>query len=348
MGKSKIEWTDVVWNPVVGCSKVSDGCKNCYAERMTARFRKDYLPWTLQNAAHNVVLRPAKLNEPRYWKKPRRIFVNSMSDLFHEQVPDEFIYSVFQVMTSTPWHTYQVLTKRPERMQRLVSESAPNIWLGVSVEDQRAADERIPILLQTPAAVRFLSCEPLLGPIDLAEAGNNACVEWWENRGIDWVIVGGESGPGARPMHPDWARSLRDQCLGQAQFFFKQWGEWIGDSQIQRDNPMQWPRFGKVHFGGLNVRGEWHEGEYSQPMGECMYRVGKFSAGRLLDGRTWDEMPDLTPSPSPTRGGEQAERGVCQVCGCTDMRACPGGCSWVNDEHTLCSKCAEVHWEVVK
>lgn len=313
---TKIQWTDETWNPLAGCSVVSAGCKNCYAMRMAHRLeamgQAKYQGLTRVvngNAVWNgrVNLDEAALNIPKRWTKPRRVFVNSMSDLFHDSVPDDFIYSVFTTMSQTPQHTYQVLTKRPERMCELLNQwnkpdaviNLPNVWLGVSVENQDAADERIPLLLMTPATVRFLSCEPLLGPVSITDQ------EYWDwryaygfypkgmfRKPIDWVIVGGESGSNARPMHPDWAKGLRDQCIeAEVPFFFKQHGEWIGDSQIQRDNPMQWPMFGKAHFGGLNAQGEWHEGEYSQSMGECMYRIGKHGAGRLLDGRTWDEYP---------------------------------------------------------
>lgn len=252
---TSIEWTDVTWNPVTGCSKVSPGCAHCYAERVTHRFNRDALPWTPANAAVNVVLHPERLDAPLHWRKPRRVFVNSMSDLFHENVPDEFIARVFAVMALSPWHTYQVLTKRPELMHAYMTDFAlrvnahgwpegvpmaprfranglpnavdwplPNVWLGVSVENQHWADERIPLLLQTPAAVRFVSCEPLLGPVDLSRwMGCNdpgCCTPW-----LDWVIVGGESGPKARPMDLAWARSLRDQCrAASVPFFMKQLG----------------------------------------------------------------------------------------------------------------------------
>ncbi len=329
--KSKIEWTDVTWNPVTGCSKVSDGCKNCYAERMTARFRRDHKPWTLANAAHNIKLHSDRLSIPMCWRKPRKVFVNSMSDLFHELVPDVFIKDVWRVMEDLPQHTFQVLTKRPERMMQFfrdwVRGSLPdNVWVGVSVENQKAADERIPLLLQTPAAVRFLSCEPLLGAIDIKRwlvkwslmtpqgvefiptIGNpNPPKEWTENAGIvlcnpkiDWVICGGESGPDARPMHPDWARSLRDQCKDAGvPYLFKQWGEWLPDSQTQRDNPAHYPAFAKAGFGALGIHGEWTPDMYTLQAGECMYKLGKHAAGRILDGRTWDEYPQTAKEVQP-------------------------------------------------
>lgn len=239
MSDTKIRWTEAVWNPVTGCTKVSPGCKHCYAERMAKRLagRNGY-----PAAPHqfDVTLHPDKLTEPLHWKKPRRVFVNSMSDLFHAQVPDEFIENVFGTMFISPFHTFQILTKRPQRMFEFViahyerhamTGVYPNIWLGVSCEDQKTADERIPLLLQTPAAVRFVSAEPLLGPIDLEAylmkryVSGRATYESVGNPWLDWLIVGGESGPHARPMDLEWARSLRGQCHAtQTPFFFKQTG----------------------------------------------------------------------------------------------------------------------------
>lgn len=210
---TEIEWCDETWNPVTGCTKVSPGCDHCYAERVTERFRG-------KGAFERVTLHPKRLEKPLTWQKPRKVFVNSMSDLFHEQVPDTFIGTVWQVMAETPRHTYQILTKRHARMRAFLRqwpnyEPLPNVWLGVSVEDQRWAGVRIPALVDTRAAVRFLSCEPLLGPIDLTP--------WLPN--IGWVIVGGESGPDARPMDPVWVRDLLDQCQeAGVPFLFKQWG----------------------------------------------------------------------------------------------------------------------------
>lgn len=248
--KSKIEWTDATWNPVTGCTKVSEGCRHCYALTFAERWRGT--PGHYFENGFDVQLRPNKLDEPMRWKRPRKIFVNSMSDLFHKDIPDDYIRQVFDVMAQTPQHTYQVLTKRPERMMEFVNgynpenlapHPLPNVWLGTSVENQKAADERIPFLLETPAAVKFLSCEPLLGPLDFRK------VPGFNRRDLNlsnwWIIVGGESGNGARPMEADWARSIRDQCkIAGVPFFFKQWG-------------------------GVN----------------------KATAGRELDGRTYDEMP---------------------------------------------------------
>ncbi len=216
--RSKIEWTDATWNPMRGCTKISPGCTHCYAETLAERFRgvKGH-PFE-----HGFDLRlvPDKLGDPIRWNAPRRIFVNSMSDLFHEGVPDEYIEKVCRVMLAAHWHTYQVLTKRADRMARLLrgplrrAAEAPHIWWGVSVENRKHGLPRIARLRAARPSVAFLSIEPLLE--DLGEMNL---------RGIHWVIVGGESGPGARPMAPDWVRSVRRQCrAAKVPFFFKQWG----------------------------------------------------------------------------------------------------------------------------
>jgi protein gp37 len=254
--KTGIQWTDATWNPVTGCSKVSPGCANCYAEtmaltRLTGKPGYPGLPWTPENAAENVVLRPDRLDQPLRWRQPRRVFVNSMSDLFHEQVPDEYIGRVWLTMMKARRHTFQVLTKRPERMRDYLIDDdwqtarrlgpagpgkawvAPNVWLGTSIENDRWTS-RADHLRETPAAVRFLSAEPLLGPLPSLDL-----------TGIDWLIVGGESGAKHRPIDPDWVRDLRDRAVAAGvAFFFKQWGG----------------------------------------------RTPK-ARGRLLDGRTWDEYP---------------------------------------------------------
>lgn len=236
-----IEWTEATWNPVTGCDWVSAGCDNCYArtlaKRMKAmgnvRYQKDGYDRALKRTTpgFGITLHRDKVDEPRRWTKPRVVFVNSMSDLFHESVDDEFILEVWETMRATPRHTYQILTKRPRRMlhwvRRNVDDGYPvlsNVWLGTSVENQEWAEKRTPLLLQTPAAVRFLSCEPLLGPVDITQLiGRRA--EDRTGGSLDWLIVGGESGPGARPMNADWVRSIRDQCVRhQVAFFFKQWG----------------------------------------------------------------------------------------------------------------------------
>lgn len=367
-----IEWTDATWNPIRGCSRVSEGCRHCYAETVAARFSGPGQPYA---GLARFVDRPDGTREARWtgkvklvedqlltplrWQRPRRIFVNSMSDLFHENISDDTIDRVFAVMALAHWHTFQILTKRPERMRQYFAETwqpaparqlmvagetislaaetrpgdrwdqvdhaidgltqdsifdqgrfwtpegdligrpawprrpLPNVWLGVSVEDQDAADERIPLLLDTPASVRFISAEPLLGPVDLIRAGGVPKVHHHPdnvpspalgalvraavrhlNPGrqlLDWVIAGGESGPGARAMQIGWARSLRDQCeAAGVAFFFKQWGEWapIRDepaSETQEDE--------ELRGVGKSIGGEY------------MRRVGKRAAGSLLDGR---------------------------------------------------------------
>jgi protein gp37 len=274
---TKIEWTDATWNPIRGCTRVSEGCRNCYAEVMAARF-SDPGQWghglakrvTLPDGSTDhrwtgeMRLIDSALDLPLRWTRPRRIFVNSTSDLFHEAVPDEWIDRVFAVMALAPQHTFQVLTKRPERMRAYLGSidaefhASPddlnerfgeqcvqlsgdpcasgwfedhvdwplsNVWLGTSVEDQAAADARIPHLLETPASVRFISAEPLLGPVDLTSmkrSGGTGLMRPLDGRfrTLDWIIVGGESGPGARPIDPDWARSLRDQCAASGVAFF--------------------------------------------------------------------------------------------------------------------------------
>lgn len=297
--KTTIEWATDVWNPVTGCTKVSQGCKHCYAEGIAKRF------WG-ERKFSDVQIHEDRLQDPYHWRKPRRVFVNSMSDLFHPAVPDEFIWRVFQSMVNgNRRHTYMILTKRPERMkawfdtyqERFWHYHAPDqpqreyvaapwpdpcIWLGVSVENQQAADERIPHLLATPAAVRFISAEPLLGEVRLkqdwlicpggSEYGHGmnlttvhaGCCK--QHAKLNWVICGGESGQQARPMHPDWARGLRDQCQAVAvPFFFKQWGEW-------------------------SFVTDQHE------PGHALYeRVGKKKAGRLLDGQEWNQLPEVKP-----------------------------------------------------
>jgi protein gp37 len=237
--RSGIEWTEATWNPVTGCTKVSPGCAHCYAETFAERFRG--VPNHPYEQGFDLKLWPERLGLPMQWSRPRMIFVNSMSDLFHSDVPDEFIHAVFSAMRDASHHTFQVLTKRPERAAALSRDLcwSPNVWMGTSVENQRFTS-RVQLLRRTGARVKFLSCEPLLGPVspDLS--------------GIDWVIAGGESGPGARPVQIDWLRALRDQCREAAvAFFFKQWG---------------------AH----DMSGR---------------RVGKKNAGRILDGSTWDEMP---------------------------------------------------------
>lgn len=306
MGKtSEIEWTDATWNVIGGCTEVSEGCDHCYARRgayrmqfnpkapkryegTVRRYQGKYL-WT-----HRINLDWEALEDPAplRWTKPRRIFVCSMSDLFHPKVDDLFIHDVWKIMMKAKRHTFMVLTKRPNRMRRWIYQASmrplSNVWLGVTAENQQRADERIPILLDTPAAVRFVSIEPMLGPVDLFDVDGEISVRMSELNprelrypadALDWVIVGGESGREARPMHPDWARTVRDQCTEVGiPFFFKQWGEWAPADTVGR---------GLQKF--VSPRGE--RGDFGAPGDYAMTRVGKRVAGRELDDRTWDEFP---------------------------------------------------------
>ncbi|WP_395831169.1 DUF5131 family protein [Elstera sp.] len=329
--RTKIEWTDATWNPFKGCSRVSEGCRNCYAERMAGRFAGEGQPF--QGIVHRVgkEFRWTKKfdvagawDQPLRWQNPRRIFVNSMSDTFYEGAITPAIDLIFAVMALTPQHTYQVLTKRPERalaylpprrahpvglaalnialeaaaknprtavgrgcmldgdIAHLTIWPLPNVWIGTSVENQAAADERIPPLLETLAAKRFLSCEPLLGPIILKP-------EWLAR--LDWVIVGGESGPGARPMHPDWVRQIRDQCAAAGvPFFFKQWGAWQTVYDRDHDDP-DWrrcPRESGNNKRYLNLAGG--TGFHGERV-VFVQRRSKQTTGRTLDARTHDAFP---------------------------------------------------------
>lgn len=232
---TNIEWTEATWNPVTGCNKISAGCKHCYAATMAKRLHAMKNP-RYENE-FKVTLHHDLLTAPLKWKKPRRIFVNSMSDLFHKDVPIDFIKAVFETMVKAHWHTFQILTKRSDRLLELSNQLPwpPNVWQGVSVEDSKVI-HRVEDLRNVPAQIRFLSVEPLIGPI-----------EHMNLHGIHWVIVGGESGPGARPMDPEWVRTIRDQCvIDNVAFFFKQWGG-----------------------------------------------VQKHRNGRELDGRFWDEYPNV-------------------------------------------------------
>ncbi|KJR10284.1 DUF5131 family protein [Gordonia sihwensis] len=341
--KTRIEWADASWNPATGCDKVSPGCDHCYAETIAHRFAggKAY------PNGFDVTLRPERLGQPIRWKKPRRIFVCSMSDLFNKDIPDEFIAQVFAVMALSPQHTFEVLTKRHGRMRALLSspkflcavEDAipgliaahspqsswlgawplPNVWLGVSAENQRWADIRIPALLDTPAAVRWVSVEPLLGPIDLrlmnwsdpdehcggcsglvSPKHEPACgVEPGPHWGLDWVVAGGESGPKARPMHPEWARTLRDQCrTAGVSFLFKQWGEWAPVPVASTTAGNETTGTGRTSAGDyLDITGCWRDTNdlTDSPIPDdwaLLGKVGKKTAGRHLDGRNWDQYPD--------------------------------------------------------
>jgi protein gp37 len=363
MAETRIEWTDATWNPTTGCNKISAGCKNCYAKRDWARLSKNPATVYFGREFEDVRMHPERLETPLRWTKPRRIFVNSMSDLFHEAVPFTFIDKVFAVMALTPRHTYQVLTKRADRMRqyferddlgvtlRNLHASTPgwarngansnrvtlplrNVWLGVSVENQDQADKRIPELFKIPARIRFLSCEPLLGPVDIPRAAmwhfeDCACLDCFDRRmrkeeqpGIDWVIVGGESGPKARPMHPEWARSLRDQCqeMGAA-YFFKQWGHWQPFcTQAGYRAGSVWPGNDEFvggdcggpstlsHFGNGVCLAKWPDGTTKRVqylnradhhwgkenlLAMTYVAAGKQRSGRILDGREWNEFPKL-------------------------------------------------------
>lgn len=316
--KSHIEWTDSTWNPATGCTKVSWGCKHCYAEREWARLSAPREPPNIYTGRDftDIATHPQKLLDPLRWTKPRRIFVNSMSDLFHEGIAEDFVDDVFAVMELAHWHQFQILTKRPERMWRYVltgertlkfhaaveriashghirtrgPDQGPrgngswtfppaNVWLGVSVEDQETANDRIRYLMDTPGvAVRFISCEPLLGPLRLGPF-----LKGWENPadvdmaarwlpGIDWVIAGGESGPRARPTAGDWIRNIRDECAAaRVPFFFKQWGEWAPADVAQFRNP---------------------SGQHCHDAtGVLMARAGKKINGARLDGREHRDWP---------------------------------------------------------
>ncbi len=280
---TEIQWTDETWNPVTGCTKISPGCSHCYIERTPAfriagrKFDKGHIPLRMHGD---------RLGQPLRWRKPRRIFVNSLSDLFHDDVSVTMIKAVWRTMAQTPQHTYQILTKRPSRMRALLEgwEPLPNVWLGVSVENQHFADERIPLLLQTPAAVRFISAEPLLGRVDLSgfvpkrqpwkpyvecRHGYDACPICDSNPApaLDWVIVGGESGPGARPFDVRWARSIVEQCRNaDVPVFVKQLGsncrayfdhrEWPADTRAHVGRTMQEPNWIQLSKKG-GVPDEW-------------------------------------------------------------------------------------------
>ena len=328
--KSKIEWTDATWNPITGCTQISEGCANCYAKRNAeGRLRGKYgYP---ADDPFRVTFHVDKIDQPLKWSRPRKIFVCSMGDLFHEDVTDEMLDDVFDVMALASHHTFLILTKRPERMKeylfmlpdrigygdvfceavreidqddpdftgavmnrwvkKALSVEAgveniakleqgfplPNVWLGVTAENQQRADERIPVLLQIPAAKNFVSVEPMLGPVDISEyllGERGHASEAPMLSPLDWVICGGETGANARPLHPDWVRGLRDQCqMAGVPFFFKSWGDWYPNwSEMSRDDI----DYDKPHVS----------------VGRLSFvHCGKKQSGRLLEGRTWDEEP---------------------------------------------------------
>ena len=349
MTRTKIEWADAVWNPVTGCTKVSEGCRNCYAERMVKRFGGS-VHHDRNGDFGRVICHADRLDQPLHWRKPRRVFVCSMGDLFHKNVPDEFIAAVFGVMAACPHHTFIVLTKRPNRMRGWFSWIAsmgeatahksdmqdgpiwtlqvamicardhgsaaagcrvkwplPNVIGMVSAEDQGTADSRVALLMDSPFAVRGLSYEPALGPVDVSRwlrprqaplddgYGGDHAPGWQSDmRRLGWVICGGESGPGARPMHPDWARSLRDQCAAAGvPFFFKQWGEWQVASRENGHVGSVMPNEGSRYtWLGIDGRTQ-NPSSHGLDDGYAMARVGKKAAGRELDGRTHNEFPEV-------------------------------------------------------
>jgi protein gp37 len=332
---SKIEWTDATWNPLrarsrssgklgTHCVKVSPGCEHCYAEAINRRFGTGL---TYRRQANvETFADPRTLTQPLAWQRPRRVFVGSMTDVFGEWVERHTLAKLLGIAAYCRRHTFQFLTKRPERMCVLLAQMtlaeclnaaglAPdflpawplaNVWLGVTAEDQQRADERIPWLLKTPAAARFVSCEPLLGPINLnadwiiprcSGCGRHSlCPDslcdgaYRQGPVVNWLIAGGESGPQARPCHPDWARSLRDQCRAAGvPFFFKQWGDWAPVKQCRA------PAVGRM------TDNDWWACDDGRvipcrepnPYGQRLVRFGKKSAGRLLDGREWSEFPQV-------------------------------------------------------
>lgn len=304
-GKTRIEWATDVWNPTVGCTPVTEGCRNCYARRMFNRFYQDH-------KFDQIKIHEERLSLPEKWNKPRRIFVDSMSDLFHEDVPSEIIGRVWYTMAHEHRHQFIVLTKRPKRMRAWVNQFLKeclsgvftNIWLGVSISSNQDL-WMVHELLNTPAAIRIVSVEPMLGAVDLEPYLTPALSTSGEGECLDWVICGGESGPNARPMHPDWARALRDQCqAAHVPFYFKQWGEWYPTAEQYGDDDFM----DKLNFGthciclgnqGTKFMEEWGDRErywcgfQPDPAQNpwFMERVGKKKAGRLIDGKEWSEIP---------------------------------------------------------
>lgn len=353
--RTAIAWTEATWSPVTGCTRISSGCDNCYIER-TPPFRMTHRQFDHPGTGGTtgVTLHPDRLDQPHHWRKPRRIFVCSMADLFHDNVPDEHIAAVWVTMMLTPRHTYQVLTKRHARLRtllsspdfpRLVAAAArhrwdrdarlraalgwvwtvdgttprvwplPNVWVGVSAEDQQWADIRITALLRTPAAVRWVSAEPLLGPLELRhhltghctlhDFAGGYCVQRHHPgvQHLHWVVAGGESGPGARPMHPDWVRKLRDDCASwHVPFFFKQWGAWAPPEQCGVHNGRvannRW-QYESTRFRADGTRYDPtahaldEVAGYGAPSMESLLRVGAKQAGRTLDGQIHDDYPQV-------------------------------------------------------
>lgn len=352
MSKSKIEWTDETLNVSTGCSKVSAGCKNCYAEREWVRLSANPKTVYFQRKFSDVLCHKERLLEPLRWRKPRKIFINSMSDLFLDEVPFVFIDRLFAVMALCPLHTFQILTKRPKRMldyfknhfsrhkvaliaSEITEEKGehgcddsicgmtfplPNVWLGVSVENQEAANERIPVLLEVPAAIRWVSVEPLLGEINLSEihytegygsspcsacggdvyidalTGSSFCDDGCDGpvfNQLDWVVTGGESGPKARPIHPEWLRSIRNQCdESGTPFLFKQWGEFAPADQTEFTHA--WCCDNKIMGGWINPDGTYAlagDAFRNNEDSTHIFKLGKSRADRLLDGVLHDQYP---------------------------------------------------------
>lgn len=333
---STIEWTEATWNPITGCSIESPGCRDCYAATLAGTRLRNHpsragLTTRAANGAYvfngEVRFNAGWLEQPLRWTRPRMVFVVAHGDLFHPNVPDEWIDKVFAVMARARWHTYQVLTKRAKRMREYLSDPKtygriiaagfdipccamesmtwplPHVWIGVSAEDQKRADERIHELLATQAAVRWLSLEPLIGPIDFLSSmarcevtrAGDLVADW-----LHWIVCGGESGPRARPSHPDWFRSIRDDCIAaRVPYFFKQHGAW---QEVDGDKPTRTVESGDPTYDAERARCDGFisvDGHFIRSMSQSrenvpyrgLVRVGKKAAGRVLDGRTWDEFP---------------------------------------------------------
>lgn len=312
--KSTIEWTEATWNPITGCTLVSDGCRNCYAAMLAAgrlkniKSRQGLSKLNAEGVAQftgEVRFNEEWLLQPSSWHKSRKIFVCAHGDLFHEKAKVLWIDKIFAVMEANPRHTFQVLTKRPDIARdyltaRSVVRKWPldHVWIGTSVEDQKTADERIPHLMDTPASVRFISAEPLLGPVSFDGIwgySGSATGDQIDNWPIHWVIVGGETGMKSRPMHPDWARIIRDECLAaEVPFLFKQWGSWETVYDRDVEDP-DWRRCPQTRDT------DWNKERYLNLAGGCGFhgervvyckKTSLRSCGRLLDGKTWDQMPD--------------------------------------------------------
>lgn len=327
MGDSNIEWTEKTWNPITGCTPTSKGCDNCYAKRMAETRLRGRCGYPKKEPFKPGTYHPNRMGQPLSWQKPCDIFVCSMGDLFHKEVCPEDIDRVFSIIRRCPQHTFRLLSKRPDRMEAYIRETGaaiargfaagpwplPNVQLGVTAENQPMLGKRIGYLLGTSAAVRFVSLEPLLGPVqldhvDADSAGHptmcfiNALTGRHDDMGrpcpdvnsLDWVIVGGETGPGARPMHPEWVRSLRDQCVAAGvPFFFKSWGDWKEGSDARRTTKCVYRDGTVVDFDRESLLAEELKSgiPHNKRGGTLMARVGKKAAGNELDGRTWQESP---------------------------------------------------------